>query len=141
MEIDKELIHLRIDLIERNLKLLEEIISEGYESFERSYRDIMASKHALLESIEACIDIANHIIAVKGYRRPKDYVDIFKILEEEKILDKDLSERLQRMAKFRNILVHRYTEIETRKLYTIMTKDVKDIVSFVKAILELIGRK
>ncbi|RLG39814.1 MAG: DUF86 domain-containing protein [Thermoproteota archaeon] len=138
MEIDKDLIHLRIDLIEKNLKLLGEIASEGYESFEKSYRDMMASKHALLESIEACLDIANHIIAVKGFRRPMDYSDIFRILEEEGIIDEDLSLRLQRMAKFRNLLVHRYAEIETRKLFTIMTKDVKDLMEFVKVVLRII---
>ncbi len=141
MEIDRELIHLKIDLIERNLKLLEEIASEGYESLERNYRDLMASKHALLESIEACLDIANHIIAVRGYRRPMDYADIFRVLEEEGIIDKRLSERLQSMAKVRNILVHRYTEIETRKLYAIMTEGPKDILALIREVLKLISKE
>jgi len=48
MELDKKLIQLRIDVIERNIKEAREIV-EG----EISYRDELALKHALLESIEA----------------------------------------------------------------------------------------
>jgi len=57
---------LRIDVIERNLKEIENIPKEKPGKI--SYRDELALKHALLECIEACIDISNHIISVKGFR-------------------------------------------------------------------------
>lgn len=125
MELDKELIQLRIDVIERNLQEIESIVGEGYEKFSESFRNELAAKYALLESIEACVDIANHIIAVKGFRRPTDYKDVFKILQEKKIIAKELSPKLQEMAKFRNLLVHRYAEVETEKLFKIIKDDVK----------------
>jgi uncharacterized protein YutE (UPF0331/DUF86 family) len=70
--------------------------------------DELALKHALLECVEACVDISNHIISVKGFRRPMDYSDVFLVLEENKVINKDFSYRLQEMAKFRNVLVHGY---------------------------------
>jgi len=132
MEPDKRLIQLRIDIIERNLKEIRDILKLK----KMRYRDELALKHALLESIEACIDIANHIIATKGFRRPTDYKDIFVVLEENKIVPKGLSRKLQEMAKFRNVLVHRYATVDMNKLVQIAKKDIKDVNRFLNIIIK-----
>jgi hypothetical protein len=46
MELDRKLIQLRIDVIERNIKEAREMVKG-----EISYRDELALKHALLESM------------------------------------------------------------------------------------------
>ncbi len=132
MEIDRRIIQLRIDIIERNLKEVEDILKLK----RMRYRDELALRHALLESIEACIDIANHIIATKGFRRPIDYKDIFVVLEENGIVPRSLSKRLQEMAKFRNVLVHRYAMIDMKKLIQIAENDIKDINKFLNIIIK-----
>lgn len=103
--ISSDVINAKIDLIDENIRLIEELRSQGYRSFSNSFRDIQAAKHSLQESIEACLDIGNYIIAEKGFRRAEDYKDIFKVLEEEKILGDLLSEKLQEMAQFRNLQI------------------------------------
>jgi len=138
MELNKELIQLRIDIIEKNVRELESIVNEGFDKFSGIFRNELAAKQALLESIEACVDIANHIIAVKAFRRPTEYKDVFKILEEEKLIKKEFSLRLQEMAQFRNLLVHRYAEIETKKIFKIMKEDVKDVKDFVRVVLKFV---
>ncbi|MBM4241716.1 MAG: DUF86 domain-containing protein [Euryarchaeota archaeon] len=135
MELDKELIQLRIDVIERDLAEINKIVEEGYENFKTNFRNELASKQALLESIEACIDISNHIIATQGFRRPTDYKDVFVILEENGFLERNLSGKLQEMAKFRNLLVHRYAEMDKERLFRIMKADIDDIKVFVEKIL------
>ena len=139
--LDKELINLRIDIIERNLEEMNKIVHEGKKKYLRNYRTQLAARHALLESIEACIDIGNHIIASIGLRRPEDYKDVFVVLEENKILPRNLSKRLQQMARFRNLLVHHYTKIDEERVFDILRKDVKDIVEFVKIILKLLKQR
>lgn len=140
MKLDKELINLRIDVIERNLTEINEITSEGYDSFKVSYRDELAAKQALLESIEACIDISNHIIATQGFRRPNDYKDIFLIMREQDILNKTLSLKLQEMAKFRNVLVHRYINLETERIFNLMENEIDDFKEFIKQILNYLNK-
>lgn len=140
MEPDKELINIRIDVIEKNLREIERIIGEGEEKFLKDYRTTLAGKHALLESIEACIDIGNHIIASFGLRRPEDYRDIFAILEENKTIPKSLSERLQEMAGFRNLLVHYYAKVDNKKVFAILKEDAKDMQEFIKTILKFISK-
>lgn len=137
--ISSDVINAKINLIDQNIRLLNEIGAQGYENFSHNFRDIQAAKHSLQESIEACLDIGSHIIAEKGFRRGDDYKDIFNVLEEEIIIDTELSEKLQEMAKFRNLLVHRYGEIDTIRLFAIMVNDLNDIQVFVKRILKYIS--
>src|SRR3972149_8929327 len=139
--ISSEVINAMVDLIDENIRLIEEIKSQGYESFSSSFRDIQAAKHSLQESIEACLDIGSHIIAEKGFRRAEDYKDIYKILEEKSIIDPVLSAKLQEMAQFRNLLVHKYGKIDTKRVFIIMSEDLKDIQDFVKKILKYISCK
>lgn len=96
--ISSEVINAMVDLIEENIRLIEEIRSQGYESFSSNFRYIQAAKHLLQESIEACLDIGSHIIAEKGFRRAEYYKDIYKVLEQEGIIDPVLSTKLQEMA-------------------------------------------
>jgi uncharacterized protein YutE (UPF0331/DUF86 family) len=137
--ISNEVINAMIDLIEENLRLIKEIKMQGFESFSNNFRDIQAAKHSLQESIEACLDIGSHIIAEKGFRRADDYKDIYKVLEEERIIDLVLSVKLQEMAQFRNLLVHRYGKIDTKRIFIIMSEDINDIKQFVNTILKYIS--
>ena len=82
---------------------------------------------------------ASGTIAEKGFRRANDYKDIYKVLEEEKIINSELSSKLQEMAQFRNLLVHRYAKIDTLRIFIIMSEDLKDIREFVKKILKYIS--
>ncbi|VVB60813.1 Uncharacterised protein [uncultured archaeon] len=141
MALDKSLVNLRIDVIERNLKEIKSVIEEGEEKFLKNYRTTLAGRHALLESIEACIDIGNHIIASMGLRRPEDYKDVFSILEENRVIPRNLSERLQKMAGFRNLLVHYYAKVDNKTVFSIMREDVKDISEFVKLVLKFMAEK
>jgi uncharacterized protein YutE (UPF0331/DUF86 family) len=135
MELDRKLIQLRIDVIERNIKEAREIVKG-----EISYRDELALKHALLESIEACFDIANHIISVFDFRRSLSYSDAFEVLRENRIIDEKLAERLKEMAKSRNFLVHRYAFVQKEKLVEIIRQDIKDIEEFVRIVFKLIKK-
>ncbi|MCZ7382689.1 MAG: DUF86 domain-containing protein [Candidatus Methanoperedens sp.] len=137
--ISSEVINAMIDLIDENIRLIEEIRSQSFESFSNNFRDIQAAKHSLQEAIEACLDIGSHIIAEKGFRRAEDYKDIYKVLEEEGIIDSVLSAKLQEMAQFRNLLVHRYGKVDTRRIFIIMSEDINDVKEFVKTVLKYIN--
>ena len=135
MELDEKFLQLRIDVIERNIKEAREIVKGKI-----NYRNELALKHALLESIEACFDIANHIISVFDFRRPTSYSDAFEVLKENGMIDENLAERLEEIAKFRNFLVHRYAFIRKEKLVEIVTHDIKDIEEFEKVVLKLVKK-
>lgn len=73
------------------------------------------------EVIEACLDIANHVIASREMGRAEEYSEMFEILDEQ------LADDLSDMAKFRNLLVHRYGDIENEQLRIILDGELGDI--------------
>lgn len=141
MRLDREVIEGKMDIIDRNLKYLGEVGSLSKESFLSSYRDIQAAKHSLLEIVEACIDIANYIISAKGFRRAEAYSEMFKILGENGVLEKKLSRKLQDMSRFRNLLVHRYGEIDNTRILSIVKHSLKDVEEFEKEIERFVGQE
>ena len=141
MSLERQIIEGKFDVIDRNLRFLEEIKTLSPEQFVESYRDVQAAKHSLLEIMEACIDIANYIISVAGFRRAEEYSEMFKVLKEEGVIGKELATKLEDMARFRNLLVHRYGEIDNRKVLEIIKHNLKDIEEFEKEIEKFIEEK
>lgn len=138
MRLEREVIEGKFDIIDRNLRFLDEVKILSPDQFLESYKDIQAAKYSLLEIMEACIDIANYIISAKGFRRAEEYSEMFRILGEEGIIRKELAAKLEDMARFRNLLVHRYGEIDNRRVLEIMKYNIKDVEEFEKEIEKFI---
>jgi len=94
-----------------------------------------------LEIVEACIDIANYIISVKGFRRAEEYSEMFKVLKEEGVIGKGLATKLEDMSRFRNLLVHRYGEVDNRRVLEIIKYNLKDVKEFEREIGEFVRRE
>ena len=76
-------------------------------------------ERTLQMATEACLDIANHIISYEGYREPEDNKDVFKVLSENDIIAEDLRDKLIKMAKFRNVIVHDYLKVDSEIVYAV----------------------
>lgn len=138
MQIDRELIHGKIDIIERNNTFLNTYKEKSEVEILSSYKDVQAIKYSLFEIIEACIDIASHIISGKGLQRAESYAEMFEILGKNDILKTQLSKELSNMARFRNVLVHGYAKIDNSKILVFTKEKLIDVENFIKAIIEII---
>jgi len=78
-------------------------------------------------SIEAVIDLSNHLITQNKMRVPESYAETFKVLAEANVIEEELSKRLMEMAKFRNRLVHIYWEVDDELIYSIIKEDINDV--------------
>ena len=139
--IDREIIEGRVDLITENLRYLRETARLGVADFAANFEKIQATKHPLQEAIEACLDIANHIIAGVGFPRAEEYSEFFTRLSKEGVIDDNLADRLAEMAKFRNLLVHRYGNVDSKRLHDILNHNLDDIQEYVRQILEYANKK
>ncbi|WP_456468181.1 type VII toxin-antitoxin system HepT family RNase toxin [Archaeoglobus sp.] len=129
---ENEIIEGKIDVIQRNLDFLEEYKHIDEDTFLNSYKDVQAVKYSLLEIIEACLDIASHIISARGFERAESYAEMFDILGRRGIISKELAED---MARFRNILVHGYAKVDNARVLEIVKTELSDVVEFVRQIL------
>lgn len=88
------------------------------------------AKYRLQVAIEACIDAAEHVIASEGLRSPETYADAFTVLGEAGMLDPGLTTSLEDAARFRNLLVHQYGEIDDVRVREILRTRIGDLDRF-----------
>lgn len=97
-----------------------------------------AAKYYLQTAIEACIDIGNHIIASEGYRAPRDYRDVFTVLEENRVVTGADAKKLRQMAGLRNRLVHLYWEIDNALVFEYLQTNLNDFDQYNQAVLNFL---
>lgn len=116
----------------KSLEGLREISDISKEEFLKKHYLIAGAKYYLIVSIEAIIDLSNHIISQNSFRIPESYSDTFRVMAEAEIIPLTLTERLIEMAKFRNRLVHIYWEVDDELVYDIIREDITDIDDFLQ---------
>ncbi|MGH9380136.1 MAG: type VII toxin-antitoxin system HepT family RNase toxin [Thermoanaerobaculia bacterium] len=89
--------------------------------------------HARLDRMLSNL-IANHIIASERYRVPRDFADSFDVLVEQDILGEEKRDNLRAMARFRNRLVHLYSEVEDSRVYDYLQESLADLDDYARAI-------
>ncbi len=132
------------DVINRIFTNLDEYLRDLEELKKNStLQDFIANKvtrryaeRTLQLAVEACLDLAQHIISYQGFREPLDNKDCFQVLYEEGIINQSLAGRLKKMAQFRNVVVHDYLKINPEIVFAIIQKDLGNITAFIKAIEE-----
>jgi uncharacterized protein YutE (UPF0331/DUF86 family) len=85
-----------------------------------------SAKYNLIVAVESLIDICNHIIAQKRLGKPEDYGDVLRIIGKELSLDEEFVRRLEKMAKFRNLIVHLYWKVDNAEVYSILRNNLED---------------
>ena len=94
-------------------------------------------KYRFVTAIEACIDAAQHVCAAEGFKAPDTNADAMRELARHGLLDLALAESMARAVGFRNVLVHRYADVEDRKVVDHLEQlDILD--AFVDALQELL---
>ena len=93
-----------------------------------------AAKYRLLVAIEAAISICTHLAARLAQSTPDSYAQCFEILASANILSPELAERLGQMARFRNLLVHLYREVDDSRVWEILQHDVGDLETYLSEV-------
>jgi len=129
--IEKEVITRRLTALEEYLADLNKAKNDlNFQEFKTDKIMRRYIERTLHMAIESCLDTASHIISYKGYREAENNQDLFQILIEESILDKDLGKKLKKMAQFRNVIVHDYLKIDPEIVFAILTKHTDDLSRF-----------
>jgi uncharacterized protein YutE (UPF0331/DUF86 family) len=74
-------------------------------------------------------------------RAPQDYADVFRILGEAGILPQDLTEPMQDMARFRNLLVHLYRTIDQERVFNNLPHRLTVLERFVQILASRLSQQ
>ncbi len=134
MSLNKEKIKKRFSEINESLTEIEHLVSLSDKEFWAEKEHMAAVKYYLLRAIEAVGSICVHIAAKKFNQGVSVFGECFGLLEKKNCLEKDLSSKLKKMVAFRNKLVHRYWEINDKKVLKYTREEINDFRDFIKAI-------
>jgi uncharacterized protein YutE (UPF0331/DUF86 family) len=81
-------------------------------------------------SIEACIDVASHVIASEGWAPPGSGRETFTILATRGWIPVELAQRLGLAVGLRNLLVHDYAVTELSQLARTVREDLSGLRQF-----------
>lgn len=99
-------------------------------------------RDSLRVAIESAVDICKHIAASEKLGLIKEYKDFPLKLAEAGFLSRELASKLVDFAKLRNIIVHRYIELDYKLLYEKARELVEFAEIFRREIMQLIkGRE
>ena len=124
----------KIQTIERCLKR----IREEYVGYEEEFENLYAKQDSVILNLErasqASIDIATHIVKVKGLGLPNTSRELFDMLLEADIISKDICKQMQGMVGFRNIAVHDYQNLNIEIVVAIVERHLGDFEGFVREV-------
>lgn len=93
-----------------------------------------ALKWYLLLALEDAFSLCQQVVASTGGTAPSSYAECFETLHQIGVIERSLSERLRAMARFRNLLLHRYWEVDDQRVLEIARNDLNDLQLLIGAL-------
>jgi uncharacterized protein YutE (UPF0331/DUF86 family) len=139
--VDKTLILRKLANFDEYQNQLSEFIGITIDEYMQDWKIQRIVERTFQILIETGIDIANHIISDQELRIPISYSDTFKVLQENNIINNQLYQSLEKMAKFRNLIVHSYDNIDSAFIISILRNNLDDFTDFKNSVLEWMSKK
>jgi uncharacterized protein YutE (UPF0331/DUF86 family) len=133
-KIRKEIIKPKVRSIIDSVNLVGDNLPEDFESFSRMGLAKEGIYKKIEFAIESIIDICNIIHSDLDLGIPESEDDIIEHLEKNKIFNKKIIDLIKEMKGFRNILVHKYDEINDEKAFENIKEGLKDFELMIKEI-------
>lgn len=122
----------KISDVKKYLKILENYKKYSVEEIKKDITLKGAVERYLYLATQAAIDLGEAVIAYKNFRKPTTMSEVFYILNEEKIISADLTDKMAKMSGFRNIIAHDYEKVNYDIVYDVLQNRLKDIEKFLK---------
>jgi uncharacterized protein YutE (UPF0331/DUF86 family) len=96
--------------------------------------------HTLQLAVQAVLDVASHIVSDERLGEPANLRELFVLLAQAGWIEREQVPSLQKMAGFRNLLVHEYGRIDLGIVRDVVENRLEDLESFVAAVRARAGQ-
>lgn len=135
-------------LVERKLGKIEQYLRElrtvQVSSVEEYKKDVI-TKRFIERQVELCveqmIDVCKHLVAGLDLPEPETYAGCFEVLAGAGVVPEDQLAVFKSMARFRNLLIHGYDDVDDSVTYGIFKARLGDFTAFTAAIRTYLARK
>lgn len=126
----------RVELVRRLLHEAGTLPLHTLDDFTRDPRMVAAGESYLRRALEALLDVARHVLAKGFARAPSEYAAVARQLGDVGVVSREQSERLVRMAGYRNRLVHGYGAVTAQELYGLLAGRLGDVEELLAAVTD-----
>lgn len=90
----------------------------------------------LQRACQQTLDLANHVVKNNKLGLPKESRQSFQLLFENKVINREILEKMQKMVGFRNVLVHQYQELDIDLMKDIVENHLDDLIEYTRQIMK-----
>lgn len=124
----------KISALKKYLKILTAYKKYAQQELEHDLNLRGAVERYLYLAAQTAIDLAEAVIAYKGFRKPTTMSEAFFILQEEGIIGQDVADAMAKMTGFRNIIAHDYERLDYGIVYDVLQNRISDIENFLDTV-------
>lgn len=126
-KISKRVVSDRLAWVDRMLNEIRALPLESKSVFMQDSRNVWAAESCLRRALEALFDMGRHI-AAKGFAEAvTEYKEIAATLKRHDVISAEELALMQKLAGYRNRLVHFYHDVSADELYEICASHLGDV--------------
>lgn len=129
---DPDLVRKKLALVETYVRELETLARP--DRLEHDVRERRFVEHTLQIAIQACQDVASHVVSDERLGEPATNQELFDRLARAGWIDDALAARMRRAVGLRNVLVHGYAAVDPAVLRDVLERHLGDLLAFAAAI-------
>jgi len=137
---NSQIIKDRLAEIQENVRILKKLQKRKKEKFCATPELYKLAERCLQLAIECVIDITNYLISQHGWTRPLYHAEGLFILAQHRVFPVSFARKIAGMVDFRNILVHRYLQIDRGIVYDNL-RELNDFDEFESYLLKYLARQ
>ncbi len=105
----------------------------------RDVRDLVSFN--LMLAVQACSDIASHLIADEGWPPAPSLADSFRQLQERGVLSEPVAAALGQAASLRNVIAHGYSKADHLRIHSAAVHGLADLERFAAEVSAWVSRQ
>lgn len=123
--VDEDVIVDKLRYINRYTDDLKQMRGMSKEEYVEDMVTQRAVERTLMNLVQACIDLAQHIRSAKGLSPTGTAKQEMQALGNAEILSRETQDKMEESIGFRNILAHRYGDIDHEVVFDVLHNDLR----------------
>src|SRR5262244_1234793 len=135
MALSDEVIRQRLQLLESYVQHLQSYRARTHEEVRSDMSLTWAIEHGLQLSIQCVIDVCHYLVAGLALGVPATSQEAIELLRDVGVFPATFAHTLIQMVRFRNVLVHLYTQVDLERVYDVLQHHLDDFTHFAHYVL------
>lgn len=132
--IERDIITSRFELMVKYLNRLRQFEPVSLETYLNDFDQQLISERLIQLLVEAASDINAYLLAQLHQDTPSTYFDSYIKAGQRSIITRELAEQLAQSAGMRNILVHRYKDIDSQLVFSALPEALQQYPLYIQQI-------